>query len=150
MRALAVLTLTLTGCDATPELTYAQPDEAGAAVVDATNASDANDATTNADDSAPGTDAQPSEEADAPPDTDTGTSPDGGPPPTDGATGCEAGQVPDGATRCCGDTPCVERGGVTCNCTECEQTLKCGAQQRWCCFNDQGAPKCINSGSACN
>jgi hypothetical protein len=72
-------------------------------------------------------------DADADADADAGTAPT-----------CP-GTVPAGADTCCGASPCVGKGGNTCNCGDCAQR-HCAS---WCCFDSQGNSQCVAGPASC-
>jgi hypothetical protein len=54
--------------------------------------------------------------------------------------------VPSGADTCCSSSPCVGRGGQTCNCNTC-QALHCAS---WCCLDSNGNLSCVAAPALCN
>ena len=107
------------GCDRVPDLTFA--DAAASDTLDATTTDALGEGT-----GGPTSDAAPldSSGADVTP------------------ASCGAG-----GTECCGQTPCIDLQGQTCNCADCTQT--CG-QSRVCCFDSQGNLTCKPNANACH
>jgi len=85
---------------------------------------------------------------------DDGTSGDAPPTDASSADGGEAGPqsgcpdaTPDGATTCCGSTPCVDHSGKGCNCTSCG-SKDCGVDE-FCCYDKHATLTCQAAIAGC-
>jgi hypothetical protein len=91
-----------------------------------------------------------SEAGDSAPSTDSGSVNigDAGTPDNfvDAHVACDPSHLPDGATQCCTDTPCVDRQGLGCNCGDCVQRCTGG---KWCCVNKNGDLSCKAGATDC-
>jgi hypothetical protein len=130
MRSRSVFTLvsavSLVGCEAIPELTFASVDaspdatESGDGSADASGIVDAQDA----------------------PASDVGT--EAAPP----GSACPTVPPPPGISSCCGSVACIDKQSGSCNCADCAQQ-NCGSNGKICCVDNQGNLGCKSKPSDC-